>query len=241
MTDENKDVSLSEENVNQADVLQDASLSKTDNCATSETEEKTLTQSQVNKIVAREKREAEQKAARAYEQRLAEHSAENVKNNGENANNNLSSSQIAKLVREEAARLAATQYATTVANAFESKIRQAIHADPDFSDDYDALNIEAHPRLVMMTNELENTADVIRDFARNPSKLANELLLANSGGEELAKRELSRLSSSIKTNKAALSQKKAPAPLGQIKSSSTTEVDDTHSIKSFRSNPKYRG
>lgn len=203
-------------------------------------EEKTLTQSQVNKLIAREKREAQQKTAREYEARMAQQTAQ-INAQSQQGASIMNDAQISQLVRQEAAKMAAEQQAGYIANAFESKMKQAFAQDPDFADDYDALNIEAHPRVLIMANELDNTADVIKEMAKNPSKFAQVLLLANAGSGELAKRELQSLSSSIKTNKAALQQKKAPSPLGQIKSSPALVGDGKPSVASFRSNPKYRG
>lgn len=203
-------------------------------------EEKMLPQSQVNKLIAREKRETELKVKSAYEQRMAELAAQSQQQQT-SSGQPLTMEQVDARIRQEAQLRAAQQNAAQIADAFEAKIKEAIRLDPDFADDYDALNIANHPELIMLTNQLENTADVLKELSQNPGKFSSVINLIEKGNRVLANRDLASLSKSITANKAALAQKKASAPLGQLKSSPTQKGDDSYSVSSFRANPKYRG
>lgn len=204
-------------------------------------EEKTLTQSQANKIIAREKREYAKKYEAEYQAKLAHERNALLASQSQPPSQGygMTQEQIQLAIRQEAQKMSTESKVNDILTSFDSKIRQEIARDPDFADDYDALNIEAHPGLVLLTNQLDNTAEVIKELAKNPTKFSTVLMLANSGSHEMAKRELQRLSSSIKTNKAAENYKKAPAPLGQIKSSNVLTNDGKASVTSFRA--KFKG
>lgn len=175
-------------------------------------QEKMIPQSQVNKLMARQKREAEERTRREYEQR--QQSAAMAQNNTP-----LTAQQTYELVQRQFL----TQKAQEIEQQFRQKIDAATYSDPEFADLYDSLNLENNPSLgplVMWANEMDNTADVLKEIAKNPAKFANILMLLQSA-PALAKREMAALSSSIKTNREALKQKQAKPPLEQLKPSTT--------------------
>ncbi len=117
-------------------------------------------------------------------------------------------------------------------------------ADPEFAGLYDALGIEAQPGLVIAMSGMENKAKVVKDLAKNPSKYANILTLANGGSPKLAEIELKKLSASIKANEEAKTRPKADAPLSQIRGSNIAGDDGNYSHMSttdFRNQPWLRG
>ena len=117
-------------------------------------------------------------------------------------------------------------------------------ADPEFSDLYDAIGIEQQPGLILAMSGMENKAQVVKDLAKNPSKYANILMLANGNAPKLAQMELNKLSASIKANQDALKQPKVDAPLTHLKASNIGGDDGNYATMSttdFRSQPWLRG
>ena len=105
----------------------------------------------------------------------------------------------------------------------------------EFEKKYKALQIERHPELILWSNSLDNTADVIADIADHPTKMANILMLAKSGLQHLAQQEFTKLSVSIKANQAAQKQPVANAPLTKVNASNIGSVDDSQlSVADFR-------
>jgi hypothetical protein len=175
-------------------------------------QEKMIPQSQVNKLMARQKREAEERARHRYESQ--QQSVAMSHQNGP-----LNAQQVDELVQNRFL----MQRAQEIEQQFTQKIQAAMYSDPEFADLYDSLNLEKNPTLgpmVMWANEMDNTADVLKEIAKNPSKFANILMLLQSA-PALAKREMVVLSSSIKKNQEALKQKQAKPPLEQLKPSTT--------------------
>lgn len=114
-------------------------------------------------------------------------------------------------------------------------------ADPEFSDLYDAINIEAQPNLILAMADMDNKAHVVKDLAQNPSKYANILALANGGSFGLARLELNKLSASIKANDTAKKQPKVDAPLSTIRASTIGGDDGNLSVSDYRNQDWLRG
>jgi hypothetical protein len=216
-------------------------------------EEKLIPQSQVSKIAAREKREAEQKAlvriqaleadkARLEEERRQWQAQQQTGNPGqlggmqqysEDHIKNLVNKEVEHRVYQEQQRLAQA-HADQVVESYKQKIQNAMVSDPAFEGLYDAINVEQHPLLVLELNKLENTASVIKEMAENPAKFANVLMLLNGGSPKLAATELAKISNSIKQNEAAKKQVHPPEPLSQTKPSNISTSDGNLSVTDFR-------
>ncbi len=214
-------------------------------------QEKMIPSSQVSKIVAREARQAAEKArqqmrAEAEKQQLAKETMQSQEQPATAAPTmggmpQMSPEQFQEQLMQAAHRMSAQMTAKQMAADFESKIQAEIQEDPDFGDLYDSLNIEAHPNLVIWMNGMDNSAKVVKDLAQNPAKFANILMLANSGMGTLAKKELTKLSESIKTNMAAQAQPKVKEPLDQLSPTNIGVGNGEMSVSDFRKQPWLRG
>lgn len=199
-----------------------------------EVAEKMVPQSQVNKIVAREKRLEREKAMREVQsqmerQQLAQTPPANLEPLGQ-----MTHADLQRHIQKAAYDMSQRAVVDRIASEFQSKISTAVEADPEFADAFGKLNIENHGELVLWTNSLDNTAEVLKDLAKNPAKLSNVLMLAKSGFNDLAQEELKKLSTSIKMNEAAKKQPKAPEPLNQLKPSMVAGNSGEMSVSDFR-------
>ena len=206
--------------------------------------EKMIPQSQVNKIAAREARQASEKARRDT---LAEFEKQNIQQQVAETPTNMggipqmSHEQLQEHIMQAARTMSTQMTAQKMAADFESKIKAEIEADPDFGDLYDQLNIEAHPELVIWMNGMDNSAKVVKELAQQPTKFANILMLAKSGLGSLAQKELGKLSDSIKTNIKAQAQPKVNEPLDQLSPSSVGVDNGQMSVSDYMKQDWLRG
>lgn len=199
--------------------------------------EKTFTQSQVQAIAAKEARKAAENARAAeaarYEQERAQSQSQSHSPSIGGVQQN-SPEQIRQLIQEEAYKMSRQAMAQKIEQDWLSAMNAEKDVDPEFADLYDALNIEAHPDLILWMNGMDNKAAIVKDIAKNPSKFSNILMLARSGSPQLAQMELRKLSASIAANEAAKKQPQADAPLSQIKPSNIGSDNGDMSVSDYR-------
>lgn len=207
--------------------------------------EKMLPQSQVSKIAAREAREAAERTraemtAQFERERAAWSQQQTSQPQMPNQGGNLggmkqySEAELGQMIEQKVQHLSNLEMGRRIETEYKQKINNEIQKDPEFAELYDALNIEQHPDLVLLVNQLDNTAAVVKDIARNPAKFSNVLMLARSGSPRLAHIELTKLSKSIQANEAAQNQPKAPEPLGQMKPSNIGADNGEMTVSDFR-------
>lgn len=205
--------------------------------------EKMFTQSQVQAIAAKEKRLAEEKAEariRAeYESMMAQQSQQAPQTLG--GIQQTSPEEIQKMIRKEAYQMSIEHQTKQIEQNWLSAMEAEKIADPEFADLYDAIGIEVQPNLILAMAHMDNKAKVVKDLAKNPSKYANILTLANGGSPRLAQLELNKLSNSIKANEEAKKQPKVDAPLSQVRASNIGGDDGNLSVTDYRAQPWLRG
>lgn len=209
-------------------------------------------QEDVNKIVGGAKSEAYERGRRdaqmeldrikreAASQRLASDSMESA----DTEKLLMTPEQVQQMMQEAVVR----DKQAAEANQFIDKIRLGAEAKKydDFNEVITQLNLPELPlNLVGLANSLDNTADVMYEIGKNPSKFANILML-NGTSPALAKKELVKLSASIKQNevaKAAEAQNgKVAKPLDQLKHSiSGVDSGKPESVSDYRKQPWLRG
>ena len=218
-------------------------------------EEKMIPQSQVSKIAAREKRLAEQKFAAELERLRAQQAQSQLRpeaggnqgfggmpmpTNAFELQQFLDAHVAQRLEQEDRRRL--EQQASGILDQFQHKVNQAILDDPEFEEQYEDLDLESNPDLVILLNSLDNTASVIRDLANRPGQYSTILGLTRGGNIKLAQKELSKISKSIVENEKAKSQAKlAPEPLSQLKPSNVRTEGGSFSVKDLMGQPFCRG
>lgn len=206
--------------------------------------EKMLSQSHVQSLMARETRLAAERAraevTAQFERERAEQQQQYAPQGQQQQTGNLggvqqySESQIRQMIQEQAYQMTNMETGRRLETEYRQKINAEMQKDPEFADLYDALNIEQHPDLVLLVNQLDNTAAIVKDIAKNPAKFSNVLMLARSGSPKLAHIELQKLSNSIKANEAAQKQTSAPEPLGQMKPSNIGADNGDMSVSDYR-------
>ncbi len=206
--------------------------------------EKMFTQSQVQSIAAKEARtaaeRAEAKVRSEYESRTTQQPQQAQPQNVGGIQQT-SPEEIQRMIRQEAYKMSHEHQVTQIADNWKNAMEAEKISDPEFADLYDAIGIEAQPGLIIAMAGMDNKAQVVKDLAKNPSKYANILTLANGGSPKLAQLELNKLSASIRTNEEAKKQPKVDAPLSQIRASNIGGDDGNLSVTDYRNQPWLRG
>lgn len=205
--------------------------------------EKTLRQSEVNKIVGAVKHEAYEKGKKDA---LTESQSSATNQNFNATNNNVGQSQnaisddkIRELIVQESTNMANQQIAQRIAGEFIGKLEAGKSKYPDLDKTVAKLNLVAAPLVVHWANSLPNTADVINELGQNPTKYANVLYLAEKF-PQLATDELKKLSDSIQLNEEAAKQKLANEPLSQVNPSTTGRDTGHMTISELRKQKLYK-
>lgn len=136
----------------------------------------------------------------------------------------------------------ADQYAQNVVNNFQEKIEAVRDKYSDFDKvmgDVSSVFGE-FPEMVPLLAEMDNGGDVVYDLISNPHKITNIYGLIKPGSSALARRELQKLSTSLKQNEQASGVQRPRDPLNLPKSSHTGFDNGSFSVKDLRRDPKFR-
>lgn len=125
-----------------------------------------------------------------------------------------------------------------VANEYMSKMSSGKSQFDDFDDVMSNFNPAAHPNLVYLANQAENTPAVMYELQKNPGKFASVAYLSERD-PVAAQNMINKISLSIKNNDNAKAQEKSVnAPLNRMQSSTTGQDSGGMTIADFKR--KYR-
>lgn len=157
---------------------------------------------------------------------------------------NLSSEEVRKLIAEEAEKEATRKTAETVVNSFITKMQGGYDKYSDFEEKVRELNIpNLPPQVIHWVTQLDNTADVMYELAKNPAKFGNVLTLSMAS-PNLAQKAFNDLSSSIKQNQDATQKGEntnVQEPLDQINPSVTGTDNGNLGVSDLRKLDYLRG
>lgn len=213
-------------------------------------QEKTLTQSQVNAIVQREKERAADKARReaeeVYKQQLAQagqQTQQTEKSGGLEVNADQIYQQVQQRFMQEMQQRQQETEMSNVANRYLQQMQAGKDSYEDFEQVTGDFDPTEFPQLIYLVAGLDNAADVIYDLSKNPSKLATMDLLASRAPKK-AQAELLKLATSIKDNRQAASeaeQQGVNAPLDRLQPSRVGTGNGKLGIGDLRNQPWLRG
>lgn len=214
--------------------------------STAKPAEKMVAQSEVNRLVGQTRehvrQEAYQRALREFEAKSQQQQANGQQQNQSQQQsstsmggvNQPSSNDIDRMINERLEKLRVESIAQQIESDFNSKMKAGENKYPDFHDAMADLELAKMPNIVLWANSLDNTADVMYEFSKNPTKLTSVMMLANAGFPQLAQKELQKLSDSIKTNEAASKQAVANQPLDQMSHSPTGTDGGNLAVRDYR-------
>ena len=120
-------------------------------------------------------------------------------------------------------------------NSFVAKMQAAEAKHPGLEAKLNDLDYTTMAPVISMANDMENTADIMKELLDNPMKMGNLMTLMYAQ-PKMAQRAMAELSNSIKTNTEALAQEKqAQDPMSQLKPSTSAGMDNSAmSVSDFR-------
>lgn len=215
--------------------MQDQSVTPQASSDTQEAKpEKVLKQSEVNELVGRIKHEAYSKGQRDA---LANTQQQTQSMGGMQG---MSSEQVRQLISEEAQKQTHQASAMKVAQDFVAKMESGKGKHDDFEQTVAELDLKSIPHIVQLATGMDNTADIMYELGRNPSKVATLTTLAYVN-PRLAQIEMQKLSKSIKDNEAGENAPSSNEPLSQIRPSTIGKDNGSNTIRDLRKKAWARG
>lgn len=230
------------------------SLSNAIPMATEQVASPTLTQEQVNKLVAREKARAAENARREAEtqyqrelEMLRQGSAQQEQRNAQ-VSREVDTDAIYQQIRErftqELQQKQLEEQMQQVANNYLQKISQGKGTYSDFDEVTKEFDPSAFPQVTFLLSGIDNAADVLYELSKNPSKLMIISQMAERA-PKLANSELLKLSTSIKQNQeaqATVSNNPISDPLDRLNPSRiSTSNNGKMTVRDIRNQPWMRG
>lgn len=126
--------------------------------------------------------------------------------------------------------------AQKVGDTYRAKMSSGKDQYEDFETVMADFNPAAFPNLAFLATQLDNTADIMYELMKNPSKWATAAVLSERD-PKAAQNMLSKISASIKANQQAKQEEKeVPAPLSRLSSAPTGQDAGTpNSVRDFKS------
>lgn len=227
---------------NSSDSGSAAPIDQSNKAAPAQASERIFKQSEVGSLVNRARHEAYEKAKREFDasQRTQAATSQNNENSADQQST-IPLHQVDSIVEKKIQMARDEAIANQVANEFNSKMNAAKAKYQDFDEVISDLNLNTMLPVVSWANSFDNTADIMYDLAKNPTKLSNVMNLANAGQSQLAYKELMKLSQSIKVNENALKVPQPNAPLNQLKSSAIGSDNGESDVQAYQKQDYCRG
>jgi hypothetical protein len=235
--------------------MEDKEIGSVDDQAMESTE-KSLTTSQVNDIVKREKARAAEAASERTRQELeGRHREEIERLTGQQSANSQSQEMdtsgieqrvydkfMGDLKRTHEEQLEAQRVGDlrNLADQYHLKMGKGSELFEDFNEVIAPFRPEQFPNTVMLVAEMENTPEIMYELAKNPEKLVQINSLAERS-PEMARLQLKKLADSINANlEAKQNNVNAPPPLSRPKSSSVAMDNGNMSLEDLKKQPWLR-
>jgi|ERR1700761_455269 len=221
----------------------------------SQSQERMFAQSKVEELI---KERVDKKEARLRQEHEKEKAEWHAKNNAQQNSHQQSSmggmesfsperiqQMVEEATRKQQERLTQewlvhnqAQQDENILNSFVGKLQNASDKYADFDEKVSSLQLDKIPNIIRLSDEVDNTQDVIYDLAENPGKLGNILALANDPNtSHLAKIAMKRLSDSIKQNELSKNVRHASNPLRPVKPSLSGTDNGSNGVSGLRKQP----
>lgn len=192
--------------------------------------EKTIPQSVVDNVVKQAKHHAYEQGKKAAKEELAQQANTSASNQ---TSTPLTTEDVQSMISNHTAQQANEWQAQQIAQQFLSKLSLAKDKYPDFEETLANLEVHKFAEVVQLANNFDNTADIMYELAKNPSK-AVILKQCAQLNPKLAAIEIQRLSDSIKQNQNAKQNPSAQPPLSQLTPSLTKTDNGPITVSDYR-------
>lgn len=199
--------------------------------------EKTIPQSVVDNVVKQAKHHAYEQGKKAAQEALAQQQTNTPASN--QASTALTTEDVQSMIASHTVQQANEWQAQQIAQQFLGKLSLAKDKYPDFEETLSNLEVHKFPEVVQLANNFDNTADIMYELGKNPSKAVILKQLAQLN-PKMGALEIQRLSDSIKQNQTAKQDPIAQPPLSQLTPSLTKTDNGPHTVSDYRNQPWLR-
>ena len=209
----------------------------------STTEEKMLSQSRVNELIAKAKREAHQKGFDAALNSVsaptqpADVPVQQAQAPAQAPVDPSMEQMIAQQVQHAQQQAVLQAQHNQMVTQLAAKIQEAQGRHPDFDAVTSRYDFTQHPEVLAVANNFDNAGDILYDLAKNPSKLAQVVNSKHDQG--LTRMQLAELSTGLQQNNQHASQNLPQEPLSQISASNVGADNGKMTMRDLKK--KYRG
>lgn len=193
--------------------------------------EKTIPQSVVDNIVKQAKHHAYEQGKKAVKEELAQQPINIPATQA--STTSITTEDVQSMIANHTAQQANEWQAQQIAQQFLGKLTAAKDKYPDFEETLATLEVHKFPEVVQLANNFDNTADIMYELAKNPTK-AVLLKQCAQLNPNLATMEIQRLSDSIKQNQTAKQAPSAQPPLSQLTPSIIKTDNSPITIRDYR-------
>ncbi|WP_342227837.1 hypothetical protein [Rickettsiella endosymbiont of Rhagonycha lignosa] len=183
--------------------------------------EKTIPQSVVDNVVKQAKNHAYEQGKKVAKEELAQQANTSASSQ---TSTPLTTEDVQNMISNHTSQQVNEWQAQQIAQQFLSKLSLAKDKYPDFEETLANLEVHKFPEVVQLANNVDNTAEIMYELGKNPSKAVILKQLAQLN-PKMGALEIQRLSDSIKQNQAAKQGPIAHPPLSQL-SPSLTKIDN---------------
>ncbi|WP_342220248.1 hypothetical protein [Rickettsiella endosymbiont of Miltochrista miniata] len=198
--------------------------------------EKTIPQSVVDNVVKQAKHHAYEQGKKAAKEELAQQQANIPAFTPTFAP--LTTEDVQSMIANHTAQQANEWQAQQIAQQFLGKLSAAKDKYPDFEETLANLEVHKFPEVVQLANNFDNTADIMYELGRNPSKAVILKQVAQLN-PKMGALEIQRLSDSIKQNQSAKQIPSAQPPLSQLTPSITKATTGRLSLRELKEEPNF--
>jgi hypothetical protein len=196
--------------------------------------EKAIPQSIVNDVVKQAKHHAYEQGKKAAEALAQEQDNTAVFiPTATNQSTPLTAEHVQNMIANHTVQQASEWQAQQIAQQFLGKLSAAKDKYPDFEETIANLEVHQFPEVVQLANNVDNTADIMYELGKNPSKAVILKQLAQLN-PKMAALEIRRLSDSIQQNQAAQQTPSTHPPLSQLTPSVTQTDKGPFTIGDYR-------
>jgi hypothetical protein len=199
--------------------------------------EKTIPQSVVDNVVKQAKHHAYEQGKKVAKEELAQQQVNTPV--ATQTSTSLTTEDVQNLIASHTAQQANEWQAQQIAQQFLGKLSLAKDKYPDFEETLTNLEVHKFPEVVQLANNFDNTADIMYELGKNPSKAVILKQLAQLN-PKMGALEIQRLSDSIKQNQTAKQTPPAQPPLSQLTPSLTKMDNGPHTVSDYRNQPWLR-
>ena len=199
--------------------------------------EKTIPQSVVDNVVKQAKHHAYEQGKKAAKEELAQLQTNTPAFTS--TSNPLTTEDVQGMIASHTAQQANEWQAQQIAQQFLGKLSLAKDKYPDFEETLTNLEVHKFPEVVQLANNFDNTADIMYELGKNPSKAVILKQLAQLN-PKMGALEIQRLSDSIKQNQSAKQGPIAQPPLSQLTPSLTKTDNGPITVSDYRNQPWLR-